>query len=73
MREELVSAKSKEAEEEGAVLRNMHDEDTVQLCNHQFSGENRGRRIYDDVKVFSGNDKCEVRATIRPEKDHQEE
>ena len=73
MREELVSAKSKEAEEEGVVLRNMQDEDTAQLHNHQFSGEKRGRRIYDNVKAFSGNDQCEVGATIRPEKDHQEE
>lgn len=73
MREELVSAKSKEAEEEGAVLRNRQDKDAAQLRNHQFSGEKRGRRVYDEVKVFNGNDKREVGATISPEKDHQEE
>ena len=55
MREELVSAKSKEAEEEGAVLRNTQDEDAAQLRNHHFSGEKRGE-LYDAVKVFNGND-----------------
>lgn len=73
MKEELVSAKSKEVEEEGAVLSNSQDEDAAQLRNHQFRGEKQGRRVYDDVKVSNGNDWREVGATISPEKDHQEE
>ena len=63
MREELVSAKSKEVEEEGTVLSNTQDEDTAQLRNHQFRGEKQGRRVYDDVKVSNGDDQCEVGAT----------
>ena len=34
MREELVSAKSKEVEEEGTALSNTQDEDAAQLHNH---------------------------------------
>lgn len=63
MREELVSAKSKEVEEEGTALSRTQDEDAAQLRNHQLRGEKQGRRVYDDVKVSSGNDQCEVGAT----------
>lgn len=72
MGEELVSAKSKEAEEEGAVLRNTQDEDAAQLRNHHFSGEKRGEDSMTRSR-FSMEMMCEVGATISPEKDHQEE